>query len=267
MGSRTRVLLTGASAGIGLATARTLCGSGCEVWGTSRDRQRLPVNLANFHPLELSLNQPDSIQTAWTRAKMESGGFEILINNAGDGWFESIADVPLEKVRAQFETLFFGPLQLLQLALPDLQERCGLLINVTSLAARLPIPYMAPYSAAKAALTALTTTLRLELAGSGVRIVDLQPGDIQTNFNDAMQRPVDGPARAVWDAMADSMSTAPSPEIIATEILRLVQSNGAPAARVVGDFLQARLAPLAARLLPARWMERILLRHYRLGPR
>lgn len=264
MSVRTRVFLTGASAGIGLATARALAAAGCEVWGTSRDLARLPRDLANFHPVELSLNQPDSIRTAWDRATLESAGFEILINNAGDGWFESIADVPIDKARAQFETLFFGPLQLIQLALPDLRERHGLLINVTSLAARLPIPFMAPYSAAKAALASLTAALRLELAGSGVRVIDLQPGDIQTKFNDAMQAPTDASTRAAWDSMVKSMQTAPGAEIVAAEICRLVKSAAVPPpTRVIGDFVQSRLAPLAARILPARWMERILLGHYR----
>ena len=262
MSSRTRVLLTGASACIGLATARALCAAGWEVWGTSREIKRLPAGLPNFHPLELSLNQPGSIYAAWIRAKAESGGFEVVINNAGEGWFESIADVSMENVRTQFDILLFGPLQLMQLALPDLREKRGLLINVTSLAARLPIPYMAPYSAAKAALASLTATLRLELAGSGVRIVDLQPGDIQTHFNDVMQPPPDGRPRAAWDAMVASMAAAPGPAVVAAEICRLVGGSDAPPMRIIGDFLQARLTPLAARILPARWLERILLRHY-----
>ncbi len=156
-----------------------------------------------------------------------------------------------------------GPLQLIRLALPDLQERRGLIINVTSLAARLPIPFMAPYSAAKAALAALTAALRLELSGSGVRIVDIQPGDIRTSFNDAMEPPAGERARAAWDAMAASMSAAPGPEIVAAEICRLVHSNDSPPVRFVGGFMQARLAPMAARLLPARWLEQILLAHYR----
>ncbi|OAI43091.1 hypothetical protein AYO41_02890 [Verrucomicrobia bacterium SCGC AG-212-E04] len=263
MATPTRVFLTGASAGIGLATARALCQSGCEVWGTSRDLARLPRDLVGFHPLELSLKDPDSIRAAWTHGRAESGGFEVVINNAGDGWFASVADVPIEKVRAQFETLIFGPLQIIQLALPDLRANRGLLINVTSLAARLPIPYMAAYSAAKASLASLTSTLRLELAGSGVRVVDLQPGDIQTNFNDAMQAPTEERARAAWDAMAESMSTAPGPEIVAGEICRLLSSSASPPPRVVGNFLQSKLAPLAVRFLPARWVERILLSHYR----
>lgn len=263
MSVRTRVFLTGASAGIGLATARALAAARCEVWGTSRALARLPGDLANFHPVELSLTEPESIHNAWTRAKTESGGFEIVINNAGDGWFESIAEVPTEKVRRQFETLFFGPLQLIQLALPELRERRGLLINVTSLAARLPIPFMAPYSAAKAALAALTAALRLELSGSGVRVIDLQPSDIKTNFNETMRAPTDAAARAAWDAMVASMQSAPGPELVAAEICRLVTSSAAPPpTRVVGDFVQARLAPFAARLLPARWMEKLLQKHY-----
>jgi NAD(P)-dependent dehydrogenase (short-subunit alcohol dehydrogenase family) len=263
MTSSRRVFLTGASAGIGLVAARTLCALDCEVWGTSRDVARLPQDLPKFHPLALSLNDPRSIETAWTEAKSASGGIDVLINNAGAGWFGALGEMPEAKVREQFETLVFGPLQLIRLALPELRDRKGLLINVTSLAARLPIPFMAPYSAAKAALAALTAALRLELSDSGVRIVDLQPGDIRTDFNDAMQPPTDEQARVAWDAMAASMAGAPGPEIVAAEICRLVQSNDSPPTRILGDFLQARLAPLAARLLPTRWMERILLDHYR----
>ncbi len=258
-----RVFLTGASAGIGLATARALCALDCEVWGTSRDVTRLPRDLPHFHPLAMTLDDPKSVEAAWKTASTEGDGFDVLINNAGAGWFDALADMPDAKIRAQFETLVFAPLQLIRLALPDLRAKRGLVINVSSLAARLPIPYMAPYSAAKAALAALTAALRLELSGSGVRIVDIQPGDIHTNFNDAMQPPADSRARAAWDAMAATMSAAPGPEIVAAEICRLAHSTNNPPSRVVGDFLQSRVAPLAARLLPTRWMERILLAHYR----
>jgi NAD(P)-dependent dehydrogenase (short-subunit alcohol dehydrogenase family) len=263
MDPRHRVLLTGASAGIGLATARALTETNCDVWGTSRDISRLPAEFRNFHPLELSLNDPRSIEAAWRKAQNDSGGINILINNAGDGWCDAFAEMPDEKVRAQFETLLFGPLQLIRLALPDLQKNRGLLVNVTSLAARLPIPFMSAYSAAKAALASLTAALRLEVAGSGVRIVDLQPGDIRTKFNDAMRPPSDARARAAWDAMVQSMSVAPGPDVVAAEICRLVHSTDAPPTRVLGGFSQSRLAPLAAKILPGSWMERILLRHYR----
>ncbi len=263
MSSPPRVFLTGASAGIGLATAGALCAQNCEVWGTSRELARLPRDLPNFHPVALSLDDSKSIEIAWNKAKAESDGFDVLINNAGAGWFDGLAEMPEAKIREQFETLVHGPLQLIRLALPDLRARGGLLINVTSLAARLPIPYMAPYSAAKAALASMTAALRLELSGSGVRIVDLQPGDIRTNFNDAMVPPGDERARAAWDAMVASMSAAPGPEVVAAEILQLVNSTNAPPTRIIGNFEQSVLAPLAARLLPARWMERILLKHYK----
>jgi len=263
MTSPRRVFLTGASAGIGLATARTLTASHCEVWGTSRDVSRLPLKLPNFHPVELTLDDPKSIEAAWNIAREASGGFDVLINNAGAGWFDALVEMTDEKIRAQFEALVFGPLQLMRLALPDLRDRRGLLINVTSLAARLPIPFMAPYSAAKAALASLTAALRLEMTGSGVRIVDLQPGDIRTNFNDAMEAPAEPRARAAWDAMSASMNAAPAPEIVAAEIARLVEGSDAPPTRVVGNLEQSILAPIAARLLPVRWMERLLQRHYR----
>ena len=135
-----RVFLTGASAGIGLATARALTAAGREVWGTSRQLDRLPSNLPNFHPIALDLNDMRSMEDGiLCCTQSEAGGrFDVLINNAGGGWFGPGAQMPPEELRAQFETLAFGPIRLIQLALPAMRAQPGgLVVNVTSLAARL----------------------------------------------------------------------------------------------------------------------------------
>src|SRR5262245_23477207 len=98
MTSPRRVFLTGASAGIGLATARALTASNCEVWGTSRDLARLPRDLPAFQPVELTLDDPKLIAAAWNSAREASGGFDVLINNAGAGWFAALAEMPEEKI-------------------------------------------------------------------------------------------------------------------------------------------------------------------------
>ena len=148
-----RVFLTGASAGIGLATARALSAAGCEVWGTARDVGRLPVDLPGFHPVALDLNDPGSLETIFHRARTEAGGrFDAVINNAGGGWFGPGAEIPPDELLAQFQALALGPMALIRLALPSLRRSPGgLVVNVTSLAARLPLPFGAAYSAAKAA--------------------------------------------------------------------------------------------------------------------
>src|SRR5437868_6159331 len=178
-----KVLLTGASSGIGLAIAKLLVGEGHEVWGTSRNLERIP-KLPRWHAVRLDLADRLSVEEAFNFALTEAGYFDVLINNAGAGHFGPAEFLPMETIVNQFQILVFGQIQLMQLALRHMQARGeGLIINVTSLASRLPVPFMAAYNAGKAALAAFTLSIQLELGDSKVRIVDLQPADISTEFN------------------------------------------------------------------------------------
>ena len=274
MAARRKVFLTGASAGIGLATARALTEAGCEVWGTARSLERLPTDLTGFHPVELALNREASSREAFLWAEREAGGrFDVLINNAGGGWFGPGAEIPPEELHEQFRTLALGPIALIQQAVPGMRKQPGgLVINVTSLAARLPLLYGAAYSAAKAALSTYTRTLQMEedaQAGRGggegcrVRFVDLQPGDICTGFNRAMRHwkglddPGSATARTVRHALEasdGSMAGAPPPESVAERIRGLGVSGKERGSPLVtsGNFWQAGLGPLAYRFLPPR---------------
>src|SRR5213078_5207195 len=147
-----RIFLTGASSGIGLAAARLLVARGDEVWATSRNPERIP-EMPRLHPMRLDLGDPRSIEEAFNAALTDAGYFDVLINNAGAGHFDPAELVPMETIESQFQILVFGQIQLMQLALRHMQGRGeGLIINVTSLASRLPVPFMAAYNAAKAAL-------------------------------------------------------------------------------------------------------------------
>lgn len=263
-----RVFLTGASAGIGLATARALTAAGCEVWGTARAIDRLPGDLPNFHPVALDLNGGDAaVEAAFGEARQEAGGrFDVLVNNAGGGWFGPGAEMPPGDLRGQFETLALGPMRLVQAALPSMREQPGgLVVNVTSLAARLPLPYGAAYSAAKAALSVWTAALQMEEtaplpAGQHpVRFVDVQPGDINTGFNRAMafwagkDAPADPRAAAVRRSLAASdrsLAGAPPPEQVAEAIRKLVLWGGGSPLETVGNAWQALGGSLAYRFLP-----------------
>src|SRR5262252_4063756 len=181
-----RIFVTGASAGIGLAMAKSLITHGHQVWGTSRNVDRL-TNIGGLHPICLDLTDRDSIQAAFKSAVSEAGHFDVLINNAGAGHFGPAESLPMETIASQFQILVFGQIELMQLALRHMRSRGeGLIINVTSLASRLPVPFMAAYNAAKAALASFTMSIQLELPHSGVRITDLQPGDIRTEFNQSV---------------------------------------------------------------------------------
>src|SRR5882757_10622886 len=181
-----RVFLTGASSGIGLAIAKLLVEEGHEVWGTSRNLERIP-KMPRCHPVRLDLTDPLSVEAAFNAALTDAGYFDVLINNAGAGHFDPAELVPMETIASQFQILVFGQIQLMQLALRHMQARGeGLIINVTSLASRLPVPFMAAYNSAKAAMASFTMSIQLELPNAGVRIVDLQPADIRTEFNDSV---------------------------------------------------------------------------------
>ena len=269
------VLLTGASAGIGKAIAELLTDKGHQIWGTSRSVARLP-GLPNLHPVELDLNRPESIRSGVALALEESQGIDVLINNAGSGIFGSLEHVGDDGMREQFQTLVFGPMEIVRLLLPHMRNRNrGLIINVTSLAAQFPIPYMGAYSAAKAALSTLSWSLEMELCQDCVRVVDLQPGDIHTEFHRTMQRhpsldkagSSDNITRA-YRAYSANMERAPSPARVARSVLAIIERDADPPSRLVeGGTFQSRIAPLLARVSPLAWIRFVLRRYYGLKRR
>jgi NAD(P)-dependent dehydrogenase (short-subunit alcohol dehydrogenase family) len=253
-----RVFITGASSGIGLAMAKLLVAEGHEVWGTSRNLERIP-KMPQWHAVRLDLADPLSVEAAFNTALTDAGYFDVLINNAGAGHFDPAELVPMETIAGQFQILVFGQIQLMQLALRHMQPRGeGLIINVTSLASRLPVPFMAAYNAAKAAMASFTMSIQLELGNSGVHVVDLQPADIRTEFNQAVIKSTEGNPRydtkiaKTWEVAERNMKNAPTPDLVARNVLRLVNSVRPPPRLTVGDAFQSKIAPLIFRFLPQR---------------
>jgi short-subunit dehydrogenase len=253
-----KVFLTGASSGIGLAIAKLLVAEGHEVWGTSRSLERIP-KMPRWHAVRLDLTDPLSIEEAFNAAVAEAGYFDVLINNAGAGHFGPAELLPMETITSQFQVLVFGQIQLMELALHHMQARGeGLIINVTSLASRLPVPFMAAYNAAKAALASFTMSIQLELGNSRVQVVDLQPGDIRTEFNEGVSktakedRRYDAKVTKAWEVVERVMKNAPGPDLVARHVLKLINADR-PSPRVtVGDVFQSKIAPLIFRFLPQR---------------
>jgi NAD(P)-dependent dehydrogenase (short-subunit alcohol dehydrogenase family) len=265
-----KVFITGASSGIGLAVAKLLVVKGHEVWGTSRNLERIP-KMPRLHPVRLDLADPLSVDAAFNAALTEAGYFDVVINNAGAGHFDPAELVPMETIASQFQILVFGQIQLMQLALRHMQSRGeGLIINVTSLASRLPVPFMAAYNAAKAAMASFTMSIQLELGNSRVHVVDLQPADIRTEFNqgvikNARQDPrYDTKIARTWEVAERNMKSAPTPDLIARHVLRLVNSVQPPPRITVGNAFQSKIAPLIFRFLPQRLRLWGLKRHYQI---
>jgi short-subunit dehydrogenase len=265
-----RVFLTGASSGIGRAIAHALLARGDEVWGTSRNLERIP-KMPRWHAVRLDLTDPLSVEGAFSAALTDARYFDVVINNAGAGHFDPAELVPMETIASQFQILVFGQIQLMQLALRHMRARGeGLVINVTSLASRLPVPFMAAYNAAKAALASFTMSIQLELGNSRVHVVDLQPADIRTEFNRGVSksarvdRRYDAKVARTWEVVERNMNSAPSPDLVARHVLKLVHADRPPPRVTVGDMFQSKIAPFIFRFLPQRLRLWGLKRYYQI---
>jgi short-subunit dehydrogenase len=259
-----KIFLTGASSGIGRAVAHALVAQGHEVWGTSREPTRISTS-PRMHAVRLDLSDPHSIDEGFRVALEEAGGFDVVINNAGSGHFGPANFVSDENLLHYFQVLVLAHVRIMRLAFAAMrsQER-GLIINVTSLASRLPVPFMAAYNAAKAAMAAFTMSLQLELSEENIRIIDLQPSDICTGFNDAVEKnEMEDPRVAkAWSVVDRNMRTAPKPAIVAERVLDLFNQTNPPPRVTIGDFFQSRIAPLIFRFLPQRLRVWALKKYY-----
>jgi NAD(P)-dependent dehydrogenase (short-subunit alcohol dehydrogenase family) len=260
------VLVTGASSGIGAATAALLASRGFRVFGTSRspDARTAPPGV---RWVAMDVRDEASVRAAVARVLAEAGGLAGVVCNAGNGIFGSVEEVPLELALEQFETNFFGTLRTLRAVLPSMRESgSGRVVVVGSLAGRAPIPFQAHYSASKAALDALTLALRNELHGTGVGVSLVEPGDVATPFNDAMVWGDPGAsvygerARRVERVVRETLPRAPGPEVVARQILRALTARS-PRVRYTAGA-DARIVPLLRRLLPDRWSLRLIRSHF-----
>ncbi|HYA17810.1 MAG TPA: SDR family NAD(P)-dependent oxidoreductase [Bryobacteraceae bacterium] len=188
------IIITGASEGIGARLASGLRKRGARLVLAARNEAKLraaagPEDLV--HPGDLT-QQPVRAQLI-ARSMERFGRIDVLINNAGRGSYFSTLETPLEEARSLFELNFFAPFALTQLAAPYLKQSRGSVVNVSSIAGQIPLPWLPLYSASKFALTSLTSTLRMELQTDGVHVMAVFPGYVNTGFQDhaAGQRPPD----------------------------------------------------------------------------
>ena len=175
------VLITGASSGIGKACADHLAQLGFTVYGASRTIENLGE--VRWTPLVMDVDQDGAVTHGVELVRAQAGQLDIVVNCAGFGIAGSVEDTTLEEAKAQFDTNFFGTVRLCQAALPGMrQQGAGLIVNMSSLAGLLGLPFESFYSASKFALEGLTEALRLEVAPFGVRVVLIEPGNFRTGF-------------------------------------------------------------------------------------
>ncbi len=181
----TRVaLVTGASSGIGEATARKLQSLGFTVYGAARRTDRLQELAADgVRPLAMDLTDDDSMVAGMEHIIAESGRIDVLVNNAGYGSYGALEDVDIDEGRRQFEVNVFGAIRLAQLSMPHMRrQKSGTVVNITSMGGKLHTPLGGWYHGTKFALEALSDCLRLEAAPFGVDVVVIEPGGIATEW-------------------------------------------------------------------------------------
>jgi NAD(P)-dependent dehydrogenase (short-subunit alcohol dehydrogenase family) len=271
-----KALITGASEGIGLAIAQRLLKNGHHVWGTSRN-PRFAFKHENFHPVVMDLRYEASIEQAFALAQSHAKGFDILINNAGAAFYAPAKDIDQEAIKETMQVLFFGPLKLSQLAWNDLAKNNGKLIQITSLATLLPIPYHAAYNAAKSALSAYTRTMQIEAEEKRIAVVEVLPGDINTQFHHHACAATATPKPSIssneesrrWQTMErvkqiieKRLMQAPKPEKVARAVARICEMNNPPEQIYIGSFFQAGLARRAVCCFSARKIHQWIRKYY-----
>ena len=192
------VLITGCSTGIGRATARHLAARGWTVYATARRPETLAeLEQAGCRALALDVTDEDSMRAAVDAVRSEAGAVGVLINNAGYSQSGAVESVPMERVRAQFETNVFGLVRMCQLVLPGMREqRWGKIVNLSSMGGRLTFPGGGLYHATKYAVEALSDALRFEVRGFGVDVIVIEPGLIRTAFGDTAVHGLDAATSA-----------------------------------------------------------------------
>jgi NAD(P)-dependent dehydrogenase (short-subunit alcohol dehydrogenase family) len=161
---KSSVLITGASSGIGAATAEHLLARGFEVFGTSRDPSSLGSEAPAIHWIAMDIRDEASVIAGFAQIASRVKQLDAIVCNAGYGVYGSVEELSIEDAQAQFDTNFFGTLRTLRAGIPGMREaRRGRIAIVSSLAAHAPIPFQAHYSASKGAIDALGLALRNEL--------------------------------------------------------------------------------------------------------
>lgn len=269
------ILITGCSSGIGACAARGLKARGWRVFATARKAEDVArLRDEGFESLRLDLDDPASIHAAFDAVLAATGGtLDALFNNAAYGQPGAVEDLTRAALRAQFETNLFGTLELINRAIPVMRAQGhGRIVNTSSLLGLVALPYRGAYNASKFALEGLTDTLRLELTGSGIHAVLIEPGPIASRFRAnaraAFHRHVDPAAsahRARYEGMERRLTkpgpaapfTLPPEAVLDKLILALERPR--PRARYYVTF-PTHLFAWARRLLPQRLLDRLLRR-------
>jgi NAD(P)-dependent dehydrogenase (short-subunit alcohol dehydrogenase family) len=263
------IFITGASSGIGRAIGEFLLHKGFTVYGTSRNPQRIENSL--FPLIALDVRDPQSIKSAIEEVISLCGKVDVVINNAGVGITGPLEEIPTHEIKNNFDVNLFGPIEVIKAVLPYMRkQKSGLIINITSIAGYMGLPYRSVYSASKGALEIITEAVRMEVKPFGIHITNIAPGDFATNIaagryhaplnQDSAYAKDYGNILKTMDAHVIGGS---NPKEMAEAVLGIIQAKQPKIHYKIGAFMQ-KFSIVLKRILPDKMYEGMLMRHYKL---
>jgi short-subunit dehydrogenase len=263
------ILITGASSGLGKATASYLLKKNFRVFGTSRSPKKYSSDFC-FELLPFDLNQPESACQLVDQLMEKAGRIDVLINNAGAGIIGPVEEIDTISLKSHFSTNLFGPLTLTQSVLPKMREQgSGLIINVTSIGGYMGLPFRGMYSASKGALGIATEALRMEVKRFGIDVVTLAPGDYATDI--AARRiysplkkesPYHDLYKSTLDTIDQHVDQGGNPNDFARMVCKIIRLKKRRVHYKSGSFLQ-KFSLLLKRILPDYVFEKMIMNHYK----
>ncbi len=269
------ILLTGASSGIGYDAARILARQGHKVYAAARRMEMMePLKAEGIVPIRMDVTDSQSMAEGVQAVIDAEGRIDVLVNNAGYGYFGAVETVSDEEARRQIEVNVFGLAALCRLVIPHMRrQHSGLIVNTSSIAGMIVLPFGGWYHVSKYSVEALSDALRMELKPFGINVAMIEPGGIRTDWGIIAARHLAESARGTaYESAAlpeaDLLDKAyrgrflSNPKVVANAISRAVNSRRPRARYRIGRFAHTGVA--MHRLLPARWWDALLRRFVRI---
>jgi short-subunit dehydrogenase len=263
------VLITGGSSGIGKSIGEFLQEKGFTVYGTSRNPKNYPDS--KFPIVALDVTMADTISSCIAEVLEQESRIDVLINNAGAGITGPIEEIPDAEIKRNFETNFFGPINVIKAVLPAMRsQNSGLIINITSIAGYMGLPFRGVYSASKGALELITEAFRMELKDFNIEMTNVAPGDFATNIAAGRYHaPVleGSPYKEKYGhsltMMDEHVDEGNDPKEMAEAIYKVIETKSPKIHYKVGAFMQ-KFSIVLKRILPDKMYEKLLMNHYKL---
>lgn len=276
MGQKSKVILiTGASSGIGFDAAQTLARQGHRVYAAARRVERMePLKSDGVAVLRMDVTDSESMASGVKAVMNAEGRIDVLVNNAGYGYFGAIENVTMEEARRQVEVNVFGLAELCRLVLPVMrQQGSGRIVNISSIAGKMVMPFGGWYHVSKFSVEALSDALRMEMKPFGVDVVKIEPGGIKTDWGTiAAQHLAESSKGTAYETVALQESELlrkaytgnylSSPKVVTRAISRAVNSRRPRAQYRIGSG--AFISVFLHGLLPTHWWDGMMRRFMRI---